>query len=141
LLRQFNDILETRDTARGLIVNVGDVLFETGRYELRSTAREKLARFAGILLAHPGLNVQSEGFTDSTGTDDLNERLSQQRADAVGDFLTMQGLSRDRVTARGYGPRYPVSSNDSREGRQQNRRVELVVSGEVIGTPISETRQ
>jgi outer membrane protein OmpA-like peptidoglycan-associated protein len=141
LLRQFNDILETRDTARGLIVNVGDVLFETGRYELRSTAREKLARFAGLVLAHPGLNVQAEGFTDSTGTDELNDRLSQQRADAVGDFLTMQGLSRDRVTTRGYGPRYPVASNETREGRQQNRRVELVVSGEVIGTPISESRQ
>jgi outer membrane protein OmpA-like peptidoglycan-associated protein len=141
LLRQFNDILETHDTTRGLIVNVGDVLFETGRYELRSQAREKLARFAGIVLAHPGLNVQAEGFTDSTGSDALNERLSEQRAEAVGDYLTEQGLSRDRVTTRGYGSRFPVASNDTRDGRQQNRRVELVVSGEVIGTPISEARQ
>ena len=141
LLHQFNDILDTRDTARGLIVNVGDVLFETGRYELRPEAREKLARFAGIALAHPGLNIQTEGFTDSTGTDALNERLSQQRADAVGEYLISQGLPRDRVATRGYGASYPVASNDTREGRQQNRRVELVVSGEVIGTPISDARQ
>jgi outer membrane protein OmpA-like peptidoglycan-associated protein len=141
LLQQFNDILETRDTARGLIVNVGDVLFETGRYELRPPAREKLARFAGIVLAHPGLNIQAEGFTDSTGTDEINERLSEQRATAVGDYLIMQGVSQDRVSTQGYGPRFPVASNDTREGRQQNRRVELVVSGEVIGTPISDARQ
>jgi outer membrane protein OmpA-like peptidoglycan-associated protein len=140
LLQQFNDILETRDTTRGLIVNVGDVLFETGRYELRPPAREKLARFAGIVLAHPGLNIQAEGFTDSTGTDEINERLSEQRATAVGDYLISQGVSQDRVSTQGYGPRFPVASNDTREGRQQNRRVELVVSGEVIGTPISAAR-
>ena len=141
LLQQFNDILETRDTARGLIVNVGDVLFETGRYELRPAAREKLARFAGIVLGHPGLNIQAEGFTDSTGTDEINERLSEQRATAVGDYLMEQGVSSGRVTTRGYGARFPAASNDTREGRQQNRRVELVVSGEVIGTPISDARQ
>jgi outer membrane protein OmpA-like peptidoglycan-associated protein len=140
LLQQFNDILETRDTARGLIVNVGDVLFETGRYELRPSAREKLARFAGIVLAHPGLEIKAEGFTDSTGTDDINERLSEQRATAVGDFLITQGVSQQRVSTEGYGSRFPAASNDTREGRQQNRRVELVVSGEVIGTPISEAR-
>jgi outer membrane protein OmpA-like peptidoglycan-associated protein len=140
LLQQFNDILETRDTARGLIVNVGDVLFETGRFELRPPAREKLARFAGIVLAHPGLDIKAEGFTDSTGTDDINERLSEQRASAVGDFLITQGVSQDRVSTQGYGPRFPAASNDTREGRQQNRRVELVVSGEVIGTPISDAR-
>jgi outer membrane protein OmpA-like peptidoglycan-associated protein len=140
LLEQFNNILETRDTARGLIVNVGDVLFETGRYELRPEAREKLARFSGIVLAHPGLTIQTEGFTDSTGTDAINERLSQQRADAVGEYLIAQGVSSDRVTTRGYGASFPVASNDTREGRQQNRRVELVVSGEVIGTPISGRR-
>jgi outer membrane protein OmpA-like peptidoglycan-associated protein len=141
LLQQFNDILETRDTARGLIVNVGDVLFETGRYELRPAAREKLARFAGIVLGHQGLDIQAEGFTDSTGTDEINERLSEQRAVAVGDFLIEQGVPSDRVTTRGYGARFPAASNDTREGRQQNRRVELVVSGEVIGTPISDARQ
>jgi outer membrane protein OmpA-like peptidoglycan-associated protein len=141
LLKQFSDILETRDTARGLIVNVGDVLFETGRYELRPPAREKLARFAGIVLAHPGLMIQAEGFTDSTGTDDINKRLSEQRATAVGDYLIMQGVSEDRVTTQGFGPRFPAASNDTREGRQQNRRVEVVVSGEVIGTSISDARQ
>jgi outer membrane protein OmpA-like peptidoglycan-associated protein len=141
LLRQFSEILDTRDTARGLIVNVGDVLFETGRYQLRPAAREKLARFSGIVLAHPGLTIQAEGFTDSTGTDEINERLSQQRATAVGDYLITQGVTSDRIATRGYGPRFPAASNDTREGRQQNRRVELVVSGEVIGTPISEARQ
>jgi outer membrane protein OmpA-like peptidoglycan-associated protein len=136
LLRQFSDILETRDTARGLIVNVGDVLFETGRFELRPAAREKLARFSGIVLGHAGLAVQCEGFTDSTGTAAVNERLSQQRADAVGDYLRSQGIARERVTTRGYGPEHPVASNDTREGRSQNRRVELVVAGDVIGAPI-----
>ena len=140
LLRQFNDILDTRDTTRGLIVNVGDVLFETGRYELKPPAREKLARFAGIVLAHPDLMIQVEGFTDSTGTDEINDRLSRQRASEVGEYLIAQGVAADRVTTRGYGSSQPVASNDTREGRQQNRRVELVVSGEVIGTSITESR-
>jgi len=139
LLKQFSEILETRDTARGLIVNVGDVLFETGRYEMKPAAREKLARFSGIILGHPGLTVQAEGFTDSTGTLETNQKLSQQRADSVGQYLMTQGLSRDRVTTKGYGPSFPVASNDTREGRSQNRRVELVVAGDVIGTPIGAT--
>jgi len=140
LLRQFSDILDTRDTARGLIVNVGDVLFETGRYELLPPAREKLARFAGIVLGHPGLMVQAEGFTDSTGTDAINEELSQRRAGAVSEYLMAQGVARDRLTTRGYGASQPVASNDTPEGRRQNRRVELVVSGEVIGTPLGLPR-
>jgi len=140
LLQQFSGILETRDTARGLIVNVGDVLFETGRYDLRPQAREKLARFAGIVLAHSGLAVQAEGFTDSTGSVTTNERLSQQRADAVGQYLIAQGLPTDRITTRGYGAAHPIASNDSHEGRQKNRRVELIVSGDVIGTPIGAER-
>jgi outer membrane protein OmpA-like peptidoglycan-associated protein len=136
LLKQFSAILETRDTARGLIVNVGDVLFEVGQARLMPPAREKLARFAGIILAHEGLIVQAEGFTDSTGSDAINERLSAQRATSVGDYLVTQGLSRDRVTTRGYGADQPVATNGTREGRQKNRRVELVVSGEIIGTPL-----
>jgi OOP family OmpA-OmpF porin len=84
--------------------------------------------------------VQAEGFTDSTGTAAVNEELSQRRADAVSDFLKTQGLSRDRLATRGYGPSQPVASNDTPEGRRQNRRVELVVSGEVIGTPIGLPR-
>jgi len=139
LLKQFSSILETRDTARGLIVNVGDVLFETGRFELKPVAREKLARFSGLVLAHPELMIEAEGFTDSTGTLATNQKLSQQRADAVAQFLSTQGLPPQRVAARGYGPDHPVASNDTREGRQQNRRVELVVSGDVIGTPIGAT--
>jgi outer membrane protein OmpA-like peptidoglycan-associated protein len=140
LLQQFSAILDTQDTARGLIVNVGDVLFETGKYELLPPAREKLARFAGIVLGHPDLAVQAEGFTDSTGTAEINEQLSQRRADAVSDFLKAQGLPRERLATRGFGATQPVASNDTPEGRRQNRRVELVVSGEVIGTPIGLPR-
>jgi len=139
LLKQFSAILDTKDTARGLIVNVGDVLFETGRYGLKTAAREKLARFSGIVLAHPSLIVRAEGFTDSTGTPAINQKLSQQRADTVATFLSSQGLAQDRLSAKGFGPEFPVASNDTREGRQQNRRVELVVSGDVIGTPIGAT--
>jgi outer membrane protein OmpA-like peptidoglycan-associated protein len=138
LLKQFNDILQTRDTARGLIVNVGDVLFATGRFELQPMAREKLARFAGIIVGHNGLTIRAEGYTDSTGNDDVNMRLSQQRADSVGRFLISQGVSSDRITTQGFGPANPVASNDSAEGRQQNRRVELVVGGEVIGVPVRD---
>jgi len=139
LRKQFSEVLETRDTPRGLIVNVGDVLFETGRFELKPEAREKLARFSGIILGHPGLTVQAEGFTDSTGTADTNQKLSQQRADAVGQYLMSQGIPNDRVTTKGYGPSYPVATNGTREGRSQNRRVELVVAGDIIGTPIGAT--
>jgi outer membrane protein OmpA-like peptidoglycan-associated protein len=139
LLKQFSAILDTHDTPRGLIVNIGDVLFETGRYELKAMAREKLARFSGLVLAHPGLMIQSEGFTDATGTLATNQKLSQQRADTVAQFLLGQGLPPDRVTSKGYGPAYPVASNDTRDGRSQNRRVELVVSGDLIGTPIGGT--
>ena len=120
-------------------MNVGDVLFETSRFELKPAAREKLARFSGIVLAHEGLAIRAEGFTDSTGTQAANEKLSQQRADTVAQFLMSQGLGRERVTSVGFGPSNPVASNDTREGRQQNRRVELVVSGDVIGTPIGAT--
>jgi outer membrane protein OmpA-like peptidoglycan-associated protein len=80
--------------------------------------------------------VQAEGFTDATGSDAINERLSAQRATSVGDYLVTQGLPRDRVTTRGYGAEQPVATNGTREGRQKNRRVELVVSGEIIGTPL-----
>ena len=115
------------------------MLFETGRFELKPAAREKLARFSGIILGHAGLTVQAEGFTDSTGTLETNQKLSQQRADAVGQYLMSQGIASDRVTTKGYGPSHPVASNDTREGRSQNRRVELVVAGDIIGTPIGAT--
>jgi outer membrane protein OmpA-like peptidoglycan-associated protein len=136
LLEQFNRILETRDTPRGLVVNMGDVLFDTGKFDLRSEAREKLARLSGIVLAHPGLKLAIEGYTDSTGSDELNRKLSQDRADAVRSYLTEQGLPQDSVTAQGFGKSEPVADNNTAAGRQKNRRVEIVVSGEVIGEKI-----
>jgi outer membrane protein OmpA-like peptidoglycan-associated protein len=140
LLQQFNMILETRDTARGLIVNMSDVLFDTGKWTLRPIAREKLARVSGIILSHPGLRIEVEGHTDSVGGDAYNQRLSEQRADSVLQYIVGQGLPSTSVTARGFGETTPVASNDNAAGRQQNRRVELVVSGEVIGTKISDIR-
>jgi outer membrane protein OmpA-like peptidoglycan-associated protein len=141
LLQQFNLILETRDTARGLIVNMSDVLFDFNKYSLRPEAREKLAKISGIILSHPGLKLEVDGYTDSVGTDEYNMKLSQQRANAVREYLTGQGLAGDGVTAIGFGKDNPVASNDNAAGRQKNRRVEMVVSGDIIGTPIgSSTR-
>lgn len=136
LLSQFNAILQTRDTARGLIVNMSDVLFDTGKYSLRPLAREKLAKVAGIVSGHPGLRLDVEGHTDSVGGDEYNQRLSEQRGAAVRDYLIQQGMPVGSVTAKGLGKTEPVASNDTAQGRQQNRRVELVISGEVIGTEI-----
>jgi outer membrane protein OmpA-like peptidoglycan-associated protein len=138
LLDQFNLILETRDTARGLIVNMSDVLFDTAKYTLRPAAREKLARISGIVLSHPGLKLEVEGHTDSVGSEAYNQTLSEKRASSVRDYLTGSGISPTVVTAKGFGKTMPVASNDNAAGRQQNRRVELVVSGEVIGTKLSE---
>lgn len=138
LLDQFNRVLETRDTPRGLVVNMGDVLFDTGKHDLRPAAREKLARLSGIILSHPGLKLEIEGHTDSTGSDELNQKLSAQRAEAVRSYLVEQGLPGDNVTATGLGKTVPVGDNSTAAGRQQNRRVEIVVSGEVIGTRIGK---
>jgi outer membrane protein OmpA-like peptidoglycan-associated protein len=136
LLIQFNAILQTRDTARGLIVNMSDVLFDTAKYSLRPEAREKLAKVSGILAGHPGLRMQVEGHTDSVGGDDYNQQLSEQRAGSVRDYLTQAGIPVTSVTARGFGKTQPVASNDTGAGRQQNRRVELVISGDIIGSDI-----
>ncbi len=136
LLRQFNAILQTRDTARGLIVNMSDVLFDTAKFTLRPLAREKLAKVAGIVSGHPGLRLDVEGHTDSVGADDYNQQLSEQRGGSVRDYLTQQGMPVSSVTSKGFGESQPVASNDNAQGRQQNRRVELVISGEVIGTQI-----
>jgi outer membrane protein OmpA-like peptidoglycan-associated protein len=138
LLRQFSMVLETRDTERGLVINMSDVLFDTGKYTIRPEAREKLARIAGILLNYPELQLEAEGHTDSTGSYELNQRLSKQRAESVREYLISQGIPADSVTSIGMGYSMPVASNDTYEGRQQNRRVELIVSGEVIGTAIGE---
>ena len=136
LLAQFNAILQTRDTARGLIVNMSDVLFDTAKYSLRPLAREKLAKVAGIVSGHPGLRLDVEGYTDSVGGDEYNQQLSEQRGGAVRDYLIQQGMAASSVTSKGFGKTQPVASNDTAEGRQLNRRVELVISGEVIGTEI-----
>ena len=133
LLNQLNSILQTRDSARGLIVNMSDVLFDTGSYTLKPGAREKLAKISGILLAHPGLTLQIEGHTDSVGTDEYNQQLSERRADSVRDFLAEQGVGGSTITARGFGKTQPVATNDTADGRQRNRRVELVVNGAAIG--------
>jgi outer membrane protein OmpA-like peptidoglycan-associated protein len=133
LLNQLNSILQTRDSARGLIVNMSDVLFDTGSYTLKPGAREKLAKISGILLAHPGLTLQIEGHTDSVGTDDFNQQLSERRADSVRDFLAENGVPASTITAHGFGKTQPVATNDTADGRQRNRRVELVVNGAVIG--------
>src|SRR6266571_984173 len=133
LLAQLNSILQTRDSARGLIVNMSDVLFDTGSYTLKPGAREKLAKISGIVLAHPGLMLQIEGHTDSVGGDDFNQQLSERRAGSVREFLAEQGVSPSSITARGFGKTQPVASNETAEGRQRNRRVELVVNGDAIG--------
>jgi outer membrane protein OmpA-like peptidoglycan-associated protein len=140
LLQQFNLILETRDTARGLVVNMSDVLFDSGKFTLRPLAREKLAKISGIVLAYPSLKLTIEGNTDSVGTEAFNQELSEQRAEAVRSYLTQQGVPESSTTAKGYGKTQPIASNDSSEGRQRNRRVELIVSGEVIGTKIVSLR-
>jgi outer membrane protein OmpA-like peptidoglycan-associated protein len=139
LLKQFNAILQTRDTARGLIVNMSDVLFDTGKYSLRPLAREKLAKVAGIVSGHPGLKLDVEGHTDSVGGDAYNQQLSEQRGAAVRDYLMQQGMALSSVTTKGFGKTQPVASNDTAQGRQENRRVEIVISGEIIGTEIGKT--
>jgi len=139
LLEQFNRILPTTDTPRGLQVNMGDVLFDTGKYNLRMEAQLGLAKLTGIVLSHPGLKLAVEGYTDTTGTATFNQTLSEQRANAVRDYLDQQGLDPASVTAQGFGPANPVASNDTSQGRQQNRRVEIIISGEVIGTKIGGT--
>jgi outer membrane protein OmpA-like peptidoglycan-associated protein len=133
ILDQLNSILQTRDSARGLIVNMSDVLFDPGSSTLKPGAREKLAKISGILLAHPGLTLQIEGHTDIVGSDEFNQQLSERRSDTVRDYLAEQGVPASSMTAKGFGKSQPVASNDTPEGRQRNRRVELVVNGDAIG--------
>jgi len=139
LRQQLNQILETRESARGLIVNLSDVLFDTGSANLKTGAREKLAKVAGILLSHRGLKLQVEGHTDSVGSADYNQRLSENRADSVRTYLVEQGIAPNAIGTAGFGETMPVASNDTPAGRQQNRRVELIVSGDSIGTSTSNT--
>jgi outer membrane protein OmpA-like peptidoglycan-associated protein len=116
-------------------VNLSDVLFDVGKSSLKPGAREKLAKISGIVVSHPGLKLEVEGHTDSTGSEEFNQTLSEQRANAVREFLIQQGVNQASVTARGFGESQPVASNDTAAGRQQNRRVEMVVSGDAIGNP------
>jgi len=138
LLQQLNSILATRDSARGLIANMSDVLFRSGSYELLPGARERLAKVSGIILAYPSLHVAVEGHTDSVGSDDYNQSLSEHRAESVRDYFVQQGISSGAIEARGFGKTEPIASNDTPEGRQQNRRVELILSGDAIGNTMDE---
>jgi len=139
LSEQLNSILQTRDSARGLIVSMSDVLFDTGKYSLKPGAREKLAKVAGILLAYPGLDIAVGGYTDNVGGDAMNQTLSENRAGSVRDYLVQEGVATNSVSAQGFGNTLPVASNENASGRQQNRRVELLVSGDAIGTPVNAT--
>jgi outer membrane protein OmpA-like peptidoglycan-associated protein len=139
LAEQLNSILQTRETARGLIVSMSDVLFDSGKFSLKPGAREKLAKVAGILLSYPGLNIAVGGYTDNVGGDAMNQTLSENRADSVRDYLVQQGVASGAVSSKGFGNTLPVATNGNSAGRQQNRRVELLVSGEAIGTPVNAT--
>jgi outer membrane protein OmpA-like peptidoglycan-associated protein len=142
MLAQLNQVLQTRETARGLIMNLSDVLFDFGKYTLKPETREKLAKVSGILLTHPDMHLQVEGYTDNVGSDEFNQKLSEQRADSVRDYLISQGISADSITSKGFGKTNPIASNDTAKGRQQNRRVEIVVSGGAIGgTPAEPGEQ
>ncbi|WP_128914867.1 OmpA family protein [Granulicella sibirica] len=133
LKEQLNSVLQTSESARGLIVNMSDVLFDTGKYTLKTPTQVSLAKVAGILQAYPGLKLQVEGYTDSTGSPEFNQKLSENRAGAVKDFLVTQGVQINNITAAGYGEAKPVADNGTASGRAQNRRVQLVVSGDAIG--------
>jgi outer membrane protein OmpA-like peptidoglycan-associated protein len=141
LLQQLNQVLQTRDTARGLIVSMPDVLFDTGKAQLKPAARERLARVGGILLAYPDIRVEIDGYTDSTGSQEFNQKLSMARAGAVDSYLAQQGVAGTSMNTQGFGPSDPIASNETASGRQQNRRVELVVSGESIGAATSPSGQ
>ncbi|ADW70047.1 OmpA family protein [Granulicella tundricola] len=133
LRAQLNEVLQTTETSRGVIVNLSDALFDTGKYTLKTNTQVSLARVAGILQSYPGLKVQVEGYTDIVGSDALNQRLSENRANTTRDFMVKQGVPTDSISAAGYGKADPVADNGTAAGRAQNRRVELVVSGDAIG--------
>jgi outer membrane protein OmpA-like peptidoglycan-associated protein len=115
---------------------MSDVLFRSGSYELAAGARERLAKVSGIILAYPSLHVAIEGHTDSVGGDDYNQTLSERRADSVRDYFIQQGVNGKSIEAHGFGKTEPIASNETAEGRQQNRRVELILSGDAIGDSV-----
>jgi outer membrane protein OmpA-like peptidoglycan-associated protein len=138
LLDQLNRILDTRDTPRGLVVSMGDVLFALGKYDLQPEAREKLAKQSGVVLSHPGLDLAVGGYTDNIAGEELNQKLSEKRAESVRTYLVAQGLTDSSVTSQGFGMTMPVADNAKADGRQKNRRVEIVVSGEAIGAKVGK---
>jgi outer membrane protein OmpA-like peptidoglycan-associated protein len=137
LLAQLNQVLQTRDTARGLIVSMPDVLFDFNKYTLKPEARERLARISGIVLAYPDLKLKVEGYTDSIGSDEYNQTLSEKRAESVRDYIVSSGVTMNNVAAQGLGKSEPVADNSTAAGRKLNRRVEMIVSGDVIGTELT----
>ncbi|MGH9432867.1 MAG: OmpA family protein [Terriglobia bacterium] len=137
LLKQLNAILQTQDTSRGLLVRMSDVLFASGRYELTNDAKLALAKMSGVLLAYPGLKLTVDGYTDSTGGDEVNQTLSDKRAEAVRTFLVSQGVPPDAITAQGFAAANPIASNETAQGRKLNRRVDMIVSGSVIGNQVT----
>src|SRR5947209_18964299 len=139
LLKQLNQVLETKDTARGLIVSMPDVLFDSGQYTLKPAARERLARISGIVLAYPDLRLEIEGHTDNIGSDEFNQVLSEKRAATVRDYLLTSGVPIDNIIARGLGKTRPIADNSAASGRKLNRRVEMIVSGDVIGTKVGSS--
>lgn len=132
LLARMNQVLPTRDTPRGLVAEIGGVLFATAKATLEGGARESLARLSGVLSAYPALKLRIEGHTDNVGSDATNLKLSTDRAAAVRDYLVGQGVPAAGIEVAGLGPAAPVADNTTAEGRARNRRVEVIVSGEGI---------
>jgi len=128
-------VAETKNTARGIVVSLPDILFDTNKATLKSGAQVTLGKLSGVLSVFPDLNLRIEGYTDSTGTDAINNKLSKNRAASVVAFLAKQGLATSRMTSEGYGSKYPVSPNDTKQGRAKNRRVEIVLAEGVVAAP------
>jgi outer membrane protein OmpA-like peptidoglycan-associated protein len=124
------DQLKATPTPRGLVLTLGDVLFDTGKARLNPGSARKLDQLAQFLADHPDRRVQIDGFTDSVGTDSYNQDLSQQRADAVKSALLTRGIDPSRIGTQGYGKGFPVANNVDSGGRQLNRRVEVVIGGD-----------
>jgi len=128
------DALQARPTDRGLVLTLGDVLFATGRADLKPGAANNLDQLVSFLAKYPARTIEIEGHTDSVGSDDYNLGLSQRRADAVRSHLVRQGVASGRITTMGAGKGSPVASNDTATGRQQNRRVEVIISNPALAS-------
>ena len=129
LRRSMSEVAQTRDSAQGVVLSLPDILFDLNQAELKQDAEVVLAKLAGILLVMNEFQIRVEGYTDSSGTPDYNKKLSKKRADAVAQFMADQGIDPKRASAIGYGVEKPIADNSTPEGRKQNRRVEIVLSG------------